>query len=691
MGIQQSLVDIDLGDLDYECKIPPGTRDILIGVSAQPAGRWRERGALIAYGFSDVDGNAALPSTDYLRSPAVGLFFYLDLQMETDNTSQPTVEVVSVPAGAATLRLNGKNWLSGMRSQVHELWIVPLDSAGLTAELAELLPEWMESGTPAAYKLLWAQRYRDRGPIEPGNDRDRQLWSIDKEIVGAPRAMDANRQAYRPHRAKPANRYKVAVICDEFTYNSFSPEFEHAILEPTNWREVLEAFQPDFFLCESTWSGVDTQRRPWRGQIYASARFPRENRGKLLEILAYCRERSIPTVFWNKEDPTHFHDRVNDFVSTASKFDYVLTTAEEVVDEYAKFMPAERVDVLQFGVQPRDFNPLSGAERADKAVFAGAWYDVHPERSATMRRGFDWVLDGGVDLEIFDRNLRSSSGETTFPDPYAKFVNPAVSHKATARLYRSSAIGLNFNTVVDSTTMFARRVFELAASGSLVVSNYSPGIDRIYGNDVIYYDRVNSRLNELAADDVRRRVSSALRKTLLGHTYRHRFESILKHIGLPFTSSRPAPTMMVEVSSEVEVQDAINTFHALGREYSRLLIVISDAVASSRSGRFVTDFSSANIDVISKELIATERVPSTNFLSTPDVIWAAPRTAPSGRALESLMMHGEYSRLPTRLSDRNRYGMTAGVAGPGSRLAAIDVNSALLEPTSARPILEVAP
>lgn len=691
MGIQQSLVDIDLGDLDYEYNIPSGTRDILIGISAQHTGRWRERGALVSYEFTDVEGNVALPNSDYLRSPAAGLFFYLDLQMEADNPSQPTVEVVSVPAGAVTLRLNGKNWLSGMRSQVHELWIVALDGAGLTAESAELIPEWLESGTPTSNKLLWTQRHRDRGPVEPGNDRDRQLWSIDKEIVGAPRAMDANRQAYRPHRAKPANRYKVALICDEFTYNSFAPEFEHAILEPDNWREVLEEFQPDFFLCESTWSGVDSRRRPWRGQIYASARFPRENRGKLLEILAYCREKSIPTVFWNKEDPTHFHDRVNDFVSTASKFDYVLTTAEEVVDEYAKFMPAERVGVLQFGVQPRDFNPLSGTERTDRAVFAGAWYDVHPERSETMRRGFDWVLDGGVGLDIFDRNLTSSRAETTFPEPYAQFVNPAVSHKATARLYRSSAVGLNFNTVVDSKTMFARRVFEIAASGSLVVSNYSPGIERIYGDSVLYYDRMNSRLGDLGAEERQRCVSSALRKTLLGHTYRHRFESILKHIGLPFTSSRPAPTMMVEVSSEVEVQDAVNTFHALSREYSRLLIVISDTVASSRSGRFVTDFSSANIDVISKELIATEKVPSTNYLSTPDVIWAAPRVAPSGRALESLLMHGEYSRLPTRLSDRNRYGMSAGVTGPGSRLAAIDVNSALLEPTSTRPNLEVAP
>lgn len=689
MIIEHSLDGADLDRVALEVDLPPGTRDVVVALTARYSGMWRPRGTLIRFTFIDEHGHVAIPNSKHLRSPLAGTYFYLNLPKTDDDSLQPTVEHLEVPAGAVKLKLSGKNWLKGMLGKVEDLLILSFGAEGAAGILESgEVPGWVAGEIPATLRKPWNMRSRIRGPVEPGNSPGSTEWAIGKEILPQPRQLEANRSAYRTHGAKAAHEYKVALICDEFTYNSFAPEFDHAVLEPDTWRQTMEEYKPDIFFCESAWSGVDSAKRPWRGQIYASAKFRYENRKKLLEVLAYCRERSIPTVFWNKEDPTHFFDRVNDFVSTASRFDYVLTTAEEMVEEYAKFVPRDRVGVLQFAVQPRDFNPLSGLQRTPRAIFAGAWYDVHPERCETMREGFDWVLGSDFELQIYDRNKRSVTAETTFPEPYAEHVRPAVSHRATAKLYRSSLIGLNFNTVVDSTTMFARRVFELAASGSLVVSNYSPGIERIYGDDVVFYDRDGIRMKDLDEATISRKVDGALKTTLEGHTYRHRWEAVLEHLGLPFTSSRPAPTLMVEVSTEEEARSAIALFHLQEQAYARLLLVVSSSVPSSRTGRFVTDFSAPAVDVISAELIATENVPSTNFLTTPDVIIGTPDNALSGDELSAVLTHGEYSRLPIRASD-GRFGMSAGAVVPGTRLSAVDVVSAILRPSSVFTMLEV--
>ncbi|MGP9734870.1 CgeB family protein [Brachybacterium sp. AOP42-C2-15] len=679
-----------IDELALSIDVPSGVRDIVIGVKAGIRGPVTDRPALIAYKLIDELGNVSAPNGHHYRSPHVGYFFYLEVEEGDENPrSSETVKVLSVPPGVVRIELSGRHWTRGVTAFLDELVVAAVPEGGLGASEDSDVPQWLLDGVPRRFRSRWGLRFPDRGPVEPGNGSDQIAWSLAKEIVGAPLALDANRDAYRSHGSKEAHRFKVALICDEFTFNSFSPEFEYAILEPGNWRETLEEFEPDFLFCESTWSGVDSHRRPWRGQVYASVKFPRENRGALLSILAYCREKSIPSVFWNKEDPTHYHDRVNDFVSTASRFDYVLTTAEEVLDEYRKFLPDDRVGVLQFAAQPRDFNPLHVGELEERAVFAGAWYDIHERRSETMRQGFDSVLEAGIPLVIHDRNLRSLDRETNFPAPYDSFVSPAISHKATAKVYRNSKFGLNFNTVTDSRTMFARRVFELAASNALVVSNFSPGIECIYGDDVYFYDRTRERLEELTEKDVLDKTARAFRVTMTHHTYRQRFEQILQFLGLKFTSSRPAPTMMSIVSSFGDAEEATRAFRARKRDFSRLLLVVSREVPSSRTGKYYAEYAGPDVDVVSQELISTERVPSTNFLRTPDIIWVDGSDVPAVHEIKALMMHGEYSRLPMGLGHRDRPAMTARALGPGLRLSAIDVIPALTEQSTVRPVLEV--
>ena len=90
-----------------------------------------------------------------------------------------------------------------------------------------------------------------------------------------------------------------------------------------------------------------------RAKIYTSIKFKKENRKELIEILDDCHEKGIPTVFWNKEDPVHFSDRINDFIRTSALFDYVFTTAVECVDLYIRDVGVPYADVLPFAVQPK--------------------------------------------------------------------------------------------------------------------------------------------------------------------------------------------------------------------------------------------------------------------------------------------------------------------------------------------------
>ncbi|MGD7428480.1 CgeB family protein, partial [Ralstonia pseudosolanacearum] len=232
--------------------------------------------------------------------------------------------------------------------------------------------------------------------------------------------------------------------------------------------------------------------------------FPNENRKVLLSILEYCNKSGIPTVFWNKEDPTHHNDRVHDFVKTASLFDYIFTTAEECVDSYKYNYGVKNVFSLPFGTNPRLFNPVVIVKRNDHVVFAGSWYENHTERCNKMKHILDNLIDNGFKLDIYNRYHGDSDPLHIWPEKYTPYLLPAKPHHEMPEVYKSSVYGLNFNTVTSSSTMFARRIFDLMSSNTLVISNYAKGIDEMFGDLVIFPDHGPERLSSLTKDEADR-------------------------------------------------------------------------------------------------------------------------------------------------------------------------------------------
>lgn len=376
-----------------------------------------------------------------------------------------------------------------------------------------------------------------------------------------------------PERAQ-RNMATVALIADEFTFNSFANEFNAVAITPDNWQAKFEECKPDVLFCESAWSGPDPEEPAWRGRIYASDKFPYENRKVLLDIVAHCRKAGIPTVFWNKEDPTHFADKSHNFVKTACEFDFVFTSAEECVDRYRTEHGVKNVDVLPFATNPLLFNPIRASARSANVIFAGSWYGNHPDRCEVTSLMLDKLLSLGFGLELYDRYYGSTDGIRVWPDRFKRFVKPNVPHSQIAAVYKRSHFGLNINTVTSSPTMFARRVFELASSNTLVLSNYSTGMDRIFSDSVVFVDRDPGVLRDMDYADLLARKEKALQITLSDHTYRARWQKVMAALGMAGDSS-DRMTFTFKVSSLEEAEEATNIYNRLyrSRANSELLLV----------------------------------------------------------------------------------------------------------------------
>lgn len=460
------------------------------------------------------------------------------------------------------------------------------------------------------------------------------------KVPGAPTTLSTKT-------AVTANQLKVALISDEFTYNSFKDEFNAIVLEPDSWRAQFEAAQPDIFFCESAWSGIDPKRRPWKGKIYASVNFARENRTILLEILAHCRQKGIPTLFWNKEDPTHYPDRKHDFVKTAALFDYVFTSAAECVAQYKQDYGLKHVFALPFATNPRLFNPLQSAERSNKVVFAGSWYANHIERSKVMEQILDSLISSGYEPEIYDRYYGDPDPLHIWPDKYLSYIKPGQPHDQMPTVYKSSQLGLNFNTVTESSTMFARRVFELMSSNTLVVSNYAKGVAEMFGDLVVFADKDPGRLGRLSEAERDLIREQALQLVLTEHTYAKRWRYMLQCIGFEVKPDNEDVTLVSRIASDNDAMASISYFEQhFGRNSScRLLLVVSAKVPDIDVAAFYQQYNRFGITVTSESFMQKHALDGKyQPVETPYFMLFNPTNAPAAYWLEKARLHLSYQQ-----------------------------------------------
>jgi len=448
-------------------------------------------------------------------------------------------------------------------------------------------------------------------------------------------------------RSREISDIKVALLCDEFTYNSFKNECRPIVIEPDNWRDMFEKYKPDLFFCESAWSGVDSKRRPWKGRVYASSNFRTENRKELLEILAYCKEHQIPTVFWNKEDPSHYEDKIHNFVDTAKLFDVVFTTDLHCVERYKNDHGLQRVGCLPFASNPRIFNPVEtdGAARSNDVVFAGSWYANHEDRCDAMQSIFDEIIGSGRGLAIYDRFYGSDDDNHRFPDAYRGLTRPAVAHSEIDRVYKSSVFGLNMNTETQSPTMFARRVYELMSCNTLCLSNYSVGMEQLFGDSVIFLDRSPGCLASLSLEEIERKRDWALHEVLRKHTYKERFKTILDAASIPYADRAATLTFVCVVDSHETAQQALAYLDRQAAIISggMLLLVVADTVPDIEVAGYYERYNRFGVAVVSWSCVERYGQRPAGIVKTGYFALVEPRSGVPSDYIANAFLHTVYA------------------------------------------------
>ena len=363
---------------------------------------------------------------------------------------------------------------------------------------------------------------------------------------------------------------KVALISDQFTHDSFKFEFEIVEIMPENWYEKFEKEKPDIFFCESTWHGYcNGQNRVWSGKV-EKIDGEGENRTILFEILDYCKKNNIPTIFWNKEDPIYYRATGEFFTDTASRFDYVFTSAEEMVENYKKDFNIENVYPLMFAGQPKLFNPLKFTDDSIcEVVFAGSYYKHHENRMKKMDMIFDKIISQDIDLKIYDRTYYEDIPHIGYPEKYKKYTNPPIDYKDTAKIYKQLNWAININTITESNTMFARRVFELALCNTNIISNYSKAMERIFEDNVFIVENDDfPNLNENYDD---KRLNN-LYTVLKSHTYSERWKYILDTINFPYKEKSNEISIVFD-ANDINIDDIIEKFGEIQYKDKKLVII----------------------------------------------------------------------------------------------------------------------
>jgi spore maturation protein CgeB/SAM-dependent methyltransferase len=342
-------------------------------------------------------------------------------------------------------------------------------------------------------------------------------------------------------RKKNVKTLTVGCILDEFTAACFAPECSLVTFRPDNWENVLERSPIDMLFVESAWRGNEGA---WQYKIVS---VPKGH--ELDDLIKYCRSKNIPTVFWNKEDPVHF-DR---FIKSASLFDYVFTTDSDCVPRYRENLQHDRISALPFAAQATLHHPVLETERLHNVCFAGAYYGLsHDER----RKDMDLILKPALEygLHIFDRQhgmVGPAADQYRFPAIYQPAIKGYLSYDQLVKAYKRYRVFMNVNSVKTSPTMFSRRIFELLACGTPVISAYARGIENLLGSDIVAFsgseEETKKHLDRLLGNDSEWARASArgIRAVFDRHTYAERWQTLCQKVDPGLASTTPKTVTVI--------------------------------------------------------------------------------------------------------------------------------------------------
>ena len=344
----------------------------------------------------------------------------------------------------------------------------------------------------------------------------------------------------------------VLGVMDEFTETCFGPNVGLLKPRPDNWYALAQKYPPEMVFVESAWKGNGGS---WQYRVGSYNYSPGD---EVSQMFQWARKQGIPSIFWNKEDPVH-HDK---FMAAAGRAEHIFTTDQKMVESYKQQTGNASVHALPFAAQPALHKPAALGGRVAACCFAGSWYgDRHAARGEAMK----WLLDAALpfDLHIYDRN--HGTGNFEFPGRFRDCIRGGLPYRELCHQYRQYRVFLNVNSVTDSPTMLSRRVFELLASGTPVISTPALGIESVFDEQAVWLVETPAQAREatdtLLNDDKewRRRSLAGIREVFSRHTYAHRINQIFEIVGISQRKEvDPRVLVLATVDSDQMVDELVH-------------------------------------------------------------------------------------------------------------------------------------
>lgn len=330
----------------------------------------------------------------------------------------------------------------------------------------------------------------------------------------------------------PLSDLTIGLIADEFTFETISAEVTTIALDRYGWEKQID--QLDAIIVESAWAGPG-------GQWFHGVAYHGEEEAKnLWELIEACKSQGIPTIFWNKEDPVHFES----FVRAAGRSDHIFSTDADTIPSYllSTYSRTRTVASLSFFAQPKIHTAIKRDNQwTHTAAFSGTYYGKrYPKRSSELRSILDIASVEG--LTIYDRQHENPESPYQFPAELQDFSVGALTYHDMLEAYKSHPVHINVNSVSSSPSMFSRRVVEIAASGSLVLSGIGQGVSEVLGeafpvleNSAEWQNKIHEALTD---EDARiKGVLEQFRTIMRSHRADQAIALMLRIAGLPVEPS----------------------------------------------------------------------------------------------------------------------------------------------------------
>lgn len=355
-------------------------------------------------------------------------------------------------------------------------------------------------------------------------------------------------------------KVNIGIIADEFLMNSYDGVANFIYITPDNYKDYIGEL--DLFLVVTAWKGLNME---WKGLGNPNIR---KKRNELFDIIETYKKQGTKIAFYSKEDPVNF----DIFKELANKCEYIFTTCEEVIGKYKEYCQNDNVYVLKFGVNPTYHNPIGfkSVKKESKVIFSGSWYKKYPHRINDMKMLFDGVIDSNLGLKIIDRNYDLKLQQYFFPEKYLEYISPAIEHEYLQKTHKLFDWAINFNSVKNSNTMFANRIYELQALGNILISNYSVGVNNLFPNVFIVNEKqeIKNIINNFTEEDVYKHQVLGIRTVMSNETSYSRIDQLLNIVGIEHKFKKRSVLVVAnKITDKVE-----EMFKRQSYEYKELLL-----------------------------------------------------------------------------------------------------------------------